>query len=144
MIPIRDTIPHRHTPVMTLVLIAANLAAFAFELSLSPAGLRDLFDLCGVVPARYTDPLYARRHMLPAHDYWPFLTSMFLHGGWLHLIGNLWTLWIFGDNVEDRTGHAGVPAVLPLLRPACRGRAHGHQPGLDAVPPSVLRARLPA
>jgi len=104
MFPIRDTVPHRHTPVMTLLLISANLAAFAFELSLSPPELRDLLDLCGVVPARYTDPLYASRHRLPAHDYWPFLTSIFLHGGWLHLISNVWTLWIFGDNVEDRTG----------------------------------------
>jgi membrane associated rhomboid family serine protease len=107
MFPIRDTIPHRHKPVMTLVLIAGSVAAFLFELSLSPPALRDLLDLCGLVPARYTDPLYASRHLLPAHDYWPFLTSLFLHGGWLHLIGNLWTLWIFGDNVEDRLGPLG-------------------------------------
>lgn len=104
MLPIRDTIPHRHLPWVTCLLIAANVAAFAFELSLSPARLHDLFLLCGLVPARYTEALFAEQHGLPAADPWPFLTSLFLHGGWLHLIANLWTLWIFGDNVEDRLG----------------------------------------
>jgi len=107
MLPLRDTVPRRGPPVVTLLLIAANLAAFAFELSLQPAELRDLFDQCGLVPARYTDPLYAARHLLPPHDFWPFLTSLFLHSGWLHLISNLWVLWIFGDNVEDRAGPFG-------------------------------------
>ncbi len=104
MIPIRDTVPSRRLPVMTWVLIAANVAAFLFEWSLAPSQLRDLLDLCGMIPARYTDQRFARLHRLPSNDYWPFLTSMFLHGGWLHLISNMWILWIFGDNVEDRTG----------------------------------------
>jgi len=56
------------------------------------------------VPARYSHPEWARWVGLPVDDYWPFLTSMFLHGGWMHVIGNMWTLWIFGDNVEDRMG----------------------------------------
>ena len=107
MFPLRDTVPRRGPPVLTLLLIAANVAAFAFELTLTPAELRDLFDQCGMVPARYTDPLYAARHLLPQRDLWPFLTSLFLHSGWLHLISNLWVLWIFGDNVEDRTGPFG-------------------------------------
>ena len=104
MLPIRDTVPHRHLPWVTWLLIAANVAVFAFELSLAPAELHDLFLLCGVVPARYTEALFAQRHGLPVGDLWPFLTSTFLHGGWLHLIANLWTLSIFGDNVEDRLG----------------------------------------
>jgi len=58
------------------------------------------------VPARYSDPEWARAVGLPLHSVWPLLTSMFLHGGWLHLIGNMWTLWIFGDNVEERMGRA--------------------------------------
>ena len=58
----------------------------------------------GIVPARFTHPEWALSGGFPLHGYWPFLTSMFLHGGWLHIIGNMWTLWIFGDNVEDRMG----------------------------------------
>ena len=58
----------------------------------------------GLVPARYSHPEWARWVGFPVDDYWPFLTSMFLHGGWMHVIGNMWTLWIFGDNVEDQMG----------------------------------------
>lgn len=104
MFPIRDTVPHRHLPWVTWLLIAANVGVFVFELSLPAEDLSDLFLLCGVVPARYTEALFAERHGLPARDWWPFLTSQFLHGGWLHLIANVWTLSIFGDNVEDRLG----------------------------------------
>ncbi len=104
MIPIRDNIPSRHPPIMTVAIIAANVLAFGYALLLGPQSVRELFYLFGIVPARFSHPLWAARVGFPAHDYWPFLTSMFLHGGWLHLIGNLWTLWIFGDNVEDRMG----------------------------------------
>jgi membrane associated rhomboid family serine protease len=115
MLPIRDTIPHRHLPWVTWLLIAGNVAAFAFELSQPREDLHDLFLLCGVVPARYTEDLFAQRHALPVRDLWPFLTSLFLHGGWLHLIANLWTLSIFGDNVEDRLG----PSRYLLFYLAC-------------------------
>jgi membrane associated rhomboid family serine protease len=57
-----------------------------------------------MVPARYTHPEWATLVGFPVDDFWPFLTSMFLHGGWLHIITNMWALWIFGDNVEDRMG----------------------------------------
>src|SRR5438445_11462644 len=67
------------------------------------------FYLFGVVPARYTHPQWALWIGLPIDDYWPFLTSMFLHGGWMHIIANMWTLWIFGDNVEDRMGFWRIP-----------------------------------
>jgi hypothetical protein len=66
--------------------------------------LQAFFYYFGIVPARYTHPEWAAWVGLPLDDYLPFLTSMFLHGGWLHIIGNMWTLWIFGDNVEDRMG----------------------------------------
>lgn len=104
MIPIRDTVPRRRLPIMTWSLIAINVAIFLFELSLAPDDLEALFYIFGVVPARYTHPEWAVALGLPIDDYWPFITSQFLHGGWLHLIGNMWTLWIFGDNVEDRMG----------------------------------------
>jgi membrane associated rhomboid family serine protease len=104
MIPIRDTIPSRSVPVVTWALIAVNVAVFLFELSLSPVELERFIYIFGIVPARYSHPEWARWMGFPADDYWPFLTSMFLHGGWAHIIGNMWTLWIFGDNVEDRMG----------------------------------------
>ena len=104
MIPVRDTIPHRRTPVVTWALIAVNVIVFFYELSLEPEDLERLFYLFGVVPARYTHPEWALRIGLPLDNYWPFLTCMFLHGGWAHVIGNMWTLWIFGDNVEDQMG----------------------------------------
>jgi membrane associated rhomboid family serine protease len=66
--------------------------------------LERFFYLFGLVPARYSHPEWAVWAGLPIDDYWPFLTCMFLHGGWFHFIGNMWTLWIFGDNVEDRMG----------------------------------------
>jgi len=104
MIPIRDTIPSRHPPLVTWMLILVNGLVFAFELRLTESQLRSVFYLFGIVPARYTHPAWAVWMGLPIDTYWPFLTSMFLHGGWLHVIGNMWTLWIFGDNVEDRMG----------------------------------------
>jgi membrane associated rhomboid family serine protease len=104
MIPIRDTIPSRNAPVMTWTLIAVNTAIFLFEVSLPPQQLEGLFYLFGLVPARYSHPDWALAIGLPVDSCLPFLTSMFLHGGWLHLIGNMWTLWIFGDNVEDLMG----------------------------------------
>jgi len=104
VIPIRDSTPSRHFPAITVALIGINTAVFLFELSLSSQTLQGFFYVFGLVPARYSHPEWARVVGLPLDDYWPFLTSMFLHGGWMHLIGNMWTLWIFGDNVEDRTG----------------------------------------
>ena len=104
MLPIQDTIPRRNPPVATYVLLLINSLVFLFELTLPPAMLERLFYLFGMVPARYTHPAWALLVGFPVDDYWPFLTSMFLHGGWLHIISNMWTLWIFGDNVEDRMG----------------------------------------
>lgn len=104
MFPIRDTIPARNPPIVTWLLILTNGVIFLFELMLPPRALPEFFYVFGVVPARYSHPEWAAWVGLPLNDYWPFLTSMFLHGGWLHVIGNMWTLWIFGDNVEDRMG----------------------------------------
>jgi rhomboid family protein len=104
VIPIRDTIPAKNKPFATWILIAANSLVFVFELMLPDPVLEAFFYYFGIVPARYSHPEWAAWVGLPLDDYWPFLTSMFLHGGWLHIIGNMWTLWIFGDNVEDRMG----------------------------------------
>jgi len=103
MIPIRDTIPSRRKPVITFAIIALCAAVFAFELALGPNGLEQFTYLGGLVPARYSNPRWAEWAGFPS-SLWPFGTYMFLHAGWLHLIGNMWFLWLFGDNVEDRLG----------------------------------------
>jgi membrane associated rhomboid family serine protease len=104
MFPLRDEIPSRYAPLLTWSLVAANVAVFVWQLSLSDEGVRALFYLFGIVPARLTDPAWAARVGLPGGGALPFVTSMFLHGGLFHLASNMWTLWIFGDNVEDRMG----------------------------------------
>ena len=133
MIPVRDTIPHRHTPVVTWALIAVNVIVFLYELSLEPQDLERLFYLFGIVPARYTHPEWAQQIGLPMDDYWPFLTCMFLHGGWGHVIGNMWTLWIFGDNVEDRMG-PGRFLGFYLLTGVLSGLTHWFTNAQSTVP----------
>lgn len=104
MFPLRDNVPSLDPPVMVTALVLANVGVFLFELLLPQEGLEALFYTFGIVPARYSHPVWAAWFGFSADDYWPFLTSMFLHGGFLHIAGNMWTLWIFGDNVEDRMG----------------------------------------
>jgi membrane associated rhomboid family serine protease len=91
MIPLRDVIPSRTTPYITVTIIALNALAWLFELSMPPETLNQFLYVYGVVPAKFSAPT--------------LITSMFLHGSWSHVIGNMWYLWIFGDNVEDRVGH---------------------------------------
>src|SRR5580765_4258129 len=104
MIPIRDDIPSSRFPVVTLGIIVVNFLVFVRELKLGHH-LEDFLLSYAVIPARYTVADVAAGYTLP-QQVSSFFTSMFLHGGWLHLIGNMWTLWIFGDNVEDRLGRA--------------------------------------
>ena len=104
MIPLRDTIPSRRVPWVMRILVALNIAVFALELA-QGAGLEPFIFRFGVVPAQWA--------VSTASDLldWPqlflrLLTSQFLHGGFLHVASNMLYLWIFGDNVEDRLGHA--------------------------------------
>lgn len=100
MIPIGDELPSRRVPLVTGGLIAVNVVVFFLELSLGQDVDR-FFMMWGAVPAFITNP---------AHYPWAsltLLTSMFLHGGWMHLLGNMLYLWIFGDNVEDALGRLG-------------------------------------
>jgi membrane associated rhomboid family serine protease len=90
MIPLRDVIPSRTTPVVTVALIVVNATVFLYEFSLGPE-VNDFIIAFGLIPA--------------AFSWVTLLTSMFLHGGFLHCAGNMLYLWIFGDNVEDRMGH---------------------------------------
>ena len=99
MIPLRDSIPGRRTPVTMLTLLGTNLFVFLYTVGLgSPWEIQAFFETYGLVPARILGP---------DPPYYTLFTSMFLHGGWLHLVGNMLYLWIFGNNVEDATGHLG-------------------------------------
>ena len=91
MIPIRDVIPSRTTPFVTIGIIGLNAGAFVYEQSLPAAQLQVFISSFGLVPAAFSPTAV--------------VTSMFLHGGWLHFLGNSLYLWIFGDNVEDHLGH---------------------------------------
>jgi membrane associated rhomboid family serine protease len=102
MIPFRDNIPSRTFPVITISIILANVFVFLYELGLG-RGLERFIMRYGVVPAAVF--AWPQSDLPFTAVLLPFLTSMFLHAGWLHLIGNMWYLWIFGDNVEDRLGH---------------------------------------
>ncbi len=102
MIPLRDDNPSQTVPFVTRAIILANVLAFFYELRLGD-GLPEFLRDWGVVPGRLFASLVGDTS-LPV-ELLTVLTSMFLHGGWLHLIGNMWYLWIFGDNVEDRLGH---------------------------------------
>ena len=105
MIPIRDTAPCHSRPLVTWGLMTICIIIFV-SMKLMPDALSfQLINLYGMVPLRYTNPYFG----LPFDGYLSFLTSLFLHGNWPHLIINMWFLWIFGDNVEDRMGR------LPFL-----------------------------
>jgi membrane associated rhomboid family serine protease len=118
MLPLRDVIPSRTTPYVTFGLIGLNAFAWLYELLLSREALGELLVRFGVVPA----------------DFYPqtLVTSMFLHGSWSHIIGNMWYLWIFGDNVEDRLGHARFIAFYLICG---AGAALGH---VAVSPDSIL------
>ena len=128
MLPIRDDIPARRTPVVNYLLIAACTLAFLAQL-MTPADRPSLVERYGMIPKRLSDP--AEPVLLPEVELVrtprgvaqrevfreaapaavppiaTLVTCVFLHGGWLHFLGNVWFLWIFGDNVEDRFGRLG-------------------------------------
>ena len=91
MFPIRDTQPSYSKPVVTAIIIAVNILIFLYEASLNPYTQNAFIDHYGLVPAHF--------HISA------IFTSMFMHAGWLHVLGNMWFLWIFGDNIEDILGH---------------------------------------
>jgi membrane associated rhomboid family serine protease len=92
MFPLRDTQRSYSKPVVTILLIVVNILVFLYEFSLGDYQLNAFIEQYGLVPDRF---------------HWTSVfTAMFLHGGWLHVLGNMWFLWIFGDNIEDILGHA--------------------------------------
>jgi membrane associated rhomboid family serine protease len=108
MIPIRDDQPRYSTPYVNYFIIGLNIAVFLFELAIGEQGRRVLNAFVfqfGVVPVHFERALAGSTHYTLATTVPTILTSMFVHGGWLHIIGNMWFLWIFGDNIEDYLGH---------------------------------------
>jgi rhomboid family protein len=103
LFPLRDHNPRTRFPAVTLLLIAANVVAFVFEWSLDMRSQHLLVLAGGAIPYEIVNWIdIAPRNLLPLPG--SIFTSMFLHGGWMHVIGNMWFLWIFGDNVEERLG----------------------------------------
>ncbi len=115
MFPIGDENRHGHvTPVVNYVLIAINLAVFFYQISLgSERAIQDFINRYGVIP----------QEIVSRQDLYTLLTSMFMHGGWAHIIGNMLFLWVFGDNVEDAFGHLGY-LVFYLLTGLAASAAH--------------------
>ncbi len=117
MFPVSTTVATRYPAFATWALIALNVLAYIWEMSWFAAGgepaLRQFLNTWGLVPARYFVPGWGEAHGLPPNTLLPFLTNTFLHGGLLHLVFNMWTLYIFGPAVEDRMGH--VPYVIFYL-----------------------------
>lgn len=118
MIPLKDNIPSSRRPYVGYALIGANVLVFFMELASGPR-LPEVIHLLGFVPERFLNLLWQGSLTLAVI---PMFTSMFMHAGWLHLIGNMWTLFIFGDNVEDVMGRGlflafyltcGIASLIP-------------------------------
>lgn len=121
MIPLKDDAPRMTTPYVTWLLLIINIAIFLYEwmmqLSYGPGALNVFVRIFGLMPAKVAIliggghvparlvPQVGSYLVTPEAALLPFLTSMFLHASWLHVIANMWALWIFGDNVEDHVGH---------------------------------------
>jgi membrane associated rhomboid family serine protease len=137
MLPIKDDQPSYSTPFINYFLIGLNLMIFLFESSLDQASLKTFVNQCAIVPS-HLSALWAGS----AKYSWlavvlPFFTSMFLHANWPHVIGNMWFLYIFGDNVEDYLGHFRYLTfylLAGLIAMACQVamNVHSHVPNLGA------------
>lgn len=115
MFPLRDSVARTREPVVVWAIIAVNIAVFLYQLSLSERGLQIFLIQHALIPLRYLSPSWAAQYGLSPFDVSPFLTNTFMHGGFLHIILNLWTLYIFGPALEDRLG----PARFLTLYLAC-------------------------
>lgn len=111
MFPIRDSVARSRQPAVVWAIIALNVAVFAYQLSLTAPELQAFIVQHALIPLRYFSPSWAARHDLSPADVTPFLTNTFMHGGFLHIILNLWTLYIFGPALEDRLGPARFLAL---------------------------------
>ena len=124
MIPLKDDNPTRIQPVVSWVILAACVMVFLWQFSLGPQAGRDAVYALGMVPAVLIGQAELPSDVALVPPVATLVTSMFLHGGWMHIIGNMLYLWVFGDNVEDAMGHwrfiafyliCGIAAALAQL-----------------------------
>lgn len=104
MIPFRDTLEVNNTPYITWGLMVINILVFLYFQTLPDGEVFALLHKYGLVPARYTNPMWTVITRTSADNYWPFVLNLFMHASWMHVIMNMWMLWIFGDNIEDVMG----------------------------------------
>lgn len=123
MIPLRDNVPSSRRPLVTWTIIALCTLLFLYEQLLPDRVLAEFLHIYGVVPARFTNPVYAASMGYPEGGSEALVTYMFLHGGWLHFLLNMWVLWIFSDNVEEALGPLRF-AVFYLLCGLLAATAH--------------------
>ncbi len=133
MFPIRDLVPKYQTPVVVYGIIAVNTLVFLFQINLAPVEAINFAFSHGLVPAAYFLPDGSLRAGVTATDFWPFLTATFLHGGWLHIILNMWTLFIFGSTLEGRMGSVQF-LIFYLLCAVISTYAHGYFNARSDVP----------
>lgn len=126
MIPIHDDSPTRHPPVLTTLFIAACVVVFLWQIAGDAAHQQSVIYALGVIPSVLLGNAYLDPQLVWVPTFATVFTSMFLHGGWMHLIGNMLYLWVFGNNVEDSMGHVrfavfylvcGVAAVFAQTIP---------------------------
>jgi membrane associated rhomboid family serine protease len=133
LFPFIDTAPRAARPAIVFMLIAVNTLVFLWMLSLPPRGLNEVLAHAALIPIRYSSPALARRYGLDPSNWWPLLTNTFMHGGWLHLITNMWFLWIFGPAMEARFGRFGF-AMLYLAGATAASFVHLITHPTSAVP----------
>jgi membrane associated rhomboid family serine protease len=133
MFPIANVIRLRYPPIATWTLVAANCVIFLYEVSLSQSQLAQFFAQFALIPARYFDPAFANSARSSLLAYVPFVSNMFLHASWFHLIVNMWTLWLFGSVVEDQLG-SGRYLLFYFACGVAASLAHAYFNPISAVP----------
>jgi membrane associated rhomboid family serine protease len=148
LIPLKDMTPRRSVPVVTLLLIAVNVIVFIHQISLPPRAADAFIQIYGLVPAKIQYAL-AGRHYTLQEALLPLFTCMFLHAGYLHIIGNMWFLWIFGANVEDAFGpipylffYLGCGVISSVTQAAFSWGSHVPSLGASGAISGVLGAYI--
>jgi membrane associated rhomboid family serine protease len=112
MIPLRDSTRSRKYPLVTIILIALNIYIYVRQFTSAPSGLQHIIANYAFIPAHYSEQI--QELSVFGLFFPPLITSIFLHGSWFHVLSNMLYLWIFGDNIEDRLGHARFVAFYLL------------------------------
>jgi len=133
LFPLGDNISRTHQPVVVWAILGLNVATFFYQLGLSPHEMQVFLYQHALVPARYFSPSWARQVGFSPTDFSPFLTNTFLHAGWLHIILNMWTLWIFGPALEDRLGPVRF-GILYVLAGIAASATHAIFNATSAIP----------